>query len=98
MSLKIFTVRIAWGGAAVCARFAGHIRSAETKVASCRDEIESLRSQQERRSSWDAEHDWPADMDSQVFYEPVPRGLEIKISDKLDELRRRNDEAKKKGS
>ena len=42
-------------------RFTGHIRSAETKVASCRDEIESLRSQQERRSAWDAEHDWPAE-------------------------------------
>jgi len=39
---------------------------------------------------------WPDDMESPVFYEPVPRGLEIRIGEKLSELRRLNDEAKKK--
>jgi putative ATPase len=39
---------------------------------------------------------WPDDMEAQTFYEPVPRGLEIRIGDRLAELRRINDEAKKK--
>jgi putative ATPase len=38
---------------------------------------------------------WPDDMQAPVFYEPVPRGLEIRIGEKLAELRRLNDEAKK---
>jgi len=39
---------------------------------------------------------WPDDMEAQSFYEPVPRGLEIRIGEKLAELRRINDEANKK--
>jgi hypothetical protein len=31
-----------------------------------------------------------------VFYEPSARGLEIRIGEKLDELRRLNEAAKKK--
>jgi putative ATPase len=38
---------------------------------------------------------WPDGMDAPNFYRPVPRGLEIRIGEKLDELRRLNDEAKK---
>jgi putative ATPase len=34
---------------------------------------------------------FPDDLPDQRFYEPVPRGLEIKIGDKLRELRIRND-------
>lgn len=32
---------------------------------------------------------WPDDLPEQVFYEPVPRGLEIKIAEKLRDLRER---------
>ena len=39
---------------------------------------------------------WPDDMEAQSFYEPVARGLEIRIGEKLAELRRINDEANKK--
>lgn len=39
---------------------------------------------------------WPDDVDGPRFYEPVPRGLEIRIGEKLDELRRINEAAKKK--
>ncbi|MEI2677000.1 MAG: replication-associated recombination protein A [Burkholderiaceae bacterium] len=39
---------------------------------------------------------WPDDVDGPRFYEPVPRGLEIRIGEKLDELRRLNDAARKK--
>ncbi|CAG1019389.1 Replication-associated recombination protein A [Burkholderiaceae bacterium] len=38
---------------------------------------------------------WPDDMEGPVFYEPVARGLEIRIGEKLSELRRLNEEAKK---
>ena len=51
-------------------RFTVDVRSAETKVARCHDEIEDLRTQRDRRSAWDADHDWPAErlrgVDSQL--------------------------------
>jgi putative ATPase len=37
---------------------------------------------------------WPDDMEAQPFYQPVERGLEISIGERLAELRRLNDEAK----
>ncbi len=40
---------------------------------------------------------WPDDLTPPLFYEPVPRGLEIRIGEKLDELRRKNQAAKKRG-
>ena len=36
---------------------------------------------------------WPDDMDPPRFYTPVPRGMEIRIAEKLDELRRLNESA-----
>jgi putative ATPase len=36
---------------------------------------------------------WPDDLSPPLFYAPVERGLEIRIADKLRELRRLNDEA-----
>jgi len=38
---------------------------------------------------------WPDDVAPAYFYAPVARGLEIRISERLAELRRLNDEAKK---
>ena len=40
---------------------------------------------------------WPDDMAAPRFYEPVDRGLEIRIGEKLAELRRLNDAADKPG-
>ena len=37
---------------------------------------------------------WPDDMKAQAFYQPVARGLEISIGERLAELRRLNEEAK----
>jgi putative ATPase len=37
---------------------------------------------------------WPDDMEAQAFYQPVSRGLEISIGERLAELRRLNEEAK----
>jgi putative ATPase len=39
---------------------------------------------------------WPDDMEEPVFYRPVGRGLEIRIGERLDELRRLNEESKRK--
>ena len=39
---------------------------------------------------------WPDDMEAPSFYAPAPRGLEIRIGERLAELRRLNEEAKKK--
>ena len=36
----------------------------------------------------------PDGMKSPGFYQPVDRGLEIKIAEKLDALRKRNDDAR----
>ncbi|MDR2853488.1 MAG: recombination factor protein RarA, partial [Burkholderiaceae bacterium] len=37
----------------------------------------------------------PDDMPEQRFYNPTPRGLEIKIGEKLAELRRLNEQARR---
>ncbi|HEX6706727.1 MAG TPA: replication-associated recombination protein A [Albitalea sp.] len=39
---------------------------------------------------------WPDDLEGPQFYRPVERGLEIRLGEKLNELRRLNEEAKKK--
>ena len=39
---------------------------------------------------------WPDDMEAPRFYEPVARGLEIRIGERIEELRRLNEAAPKK--
>jgi putative ATPase len=34
---------------------------------------------------------FPDDMEARIYYEPAPRGLEVRIGEKLADLRRRND-------
>ena len=55
-------------------RFTGDVQSAETKITCCRDEIEDVRSQCDRRSAWDADNEWPAErlrgVDSELAVEP----------------------------
>ena len=41
---------------------------------------------------------WPEGLHGPQFYRPVPRGLELRIADKLAELQRLNDEARKGNS
>jgi putative ATPase len=75
------------------------LRNAPTKLMKSLDYGKGYRYAHDEEGGFAAgERYWPDDMEGQVFYEPVPRGLEIKIADKLNELRRLNDEAKKKGS
>ena len=40
---------------------------------------------------------WPDDMAPPRFYEPVARGLEIRIGERIEELRRLNEDAAKEG-
>jgi putative ATPase len=40
---------------------------------------------------------WPDDMEAPRFYQPVPRGLEIRIGERMEELRRLNEAAAGKG-
>ena len=42
------------------------------------------------------ERSWPDDVPPQAFYKPVDRGLEIRIGEKLQSLRERNDAAERK--
>ena len=37
---------------------------------------------------------WPDGLPPQRFYAPVPRGLELRIGERLAELRARDDEAR----
>jgi putative ATPase len=43
-------------------------------------------------------HYFPDDLPAQQFYQPVQRGLEIKIAQRLDDLRQRNASASKSNS
>ncbi|RQP26164.1 replication-associated recombination protein A [Piscinibacter terrae] len=75
------------------------LRNAPTKLMKSLDYGKGYRYAHDEEGGFAAgERYWPDDMEGQVFYEPVPRGLEIKIADKLNELRRLNESAKEKGS
>jgi putative ATPase len=75
------------------------LRNAPTKLMKSLDYGRGYRYAHDEEGGFAAgERYWPDDMEAQAFYQPAPRGLEIKIADRLDELRRLNDEAKKSGS
>ena len=38
---------------------------------------------------------FPEDMEPATYYHPVPRGLEIRIREKLDDIRRRNEQQRR---
>ncbi|GAB2489019.1 replication-associated recombination protein A [Comamonas humi] len=68
-----------------------HLRNAPTKLMKELDYGKDYRYAHDEADGFAAgEHYFPEDMVPPRFYEPVPRGLEIKIGAKLDELRARN--------
>jgi putative ATPase len=74
-----------------------HLRNAPTKLMKNLDYGRGYRYAHDEEGGFAAgENYWPEGMESPSFYEPVPRGLEIRIGEKLDELRRLNEEAKKR--
>jgi len=69
-----------------------HLRNAPTKLMKELDYGKGYRYAHDEPDAFAAgERYFPEQMEPQRFYEPVPRGLEIRIGDKLRELRERND-------
>jgi len=70
-----------------------HLRNAPTKLMKELDYGKGYRYAHDEEGGFAAgERYLPEGMEGQVFYEPVERGLEIRIGEKLRELRRRNAE------
>ena len=71
-----------------------HLRNAPTKLMMELDYGKGYRYAHDEAGGFAAgERYLPDGMEAPGFYQPVPRGLEIKIGEKLAELRRRNREA-----
>ncbi len=72
-----------------------HLRNAPTKLMKSLDYGRGYRYAHDEEGGFAAgESYWPEGMTPPAFYQPVDRGLEIRIAEKLEELRRLNDEAK----
>ncbi|MBU1359906.1 MAG: replication-associated recombination protein A [Gammaproteobacteria bacterium] len=73
-----------------------HLRNAPTRLMKQLDYGKGYRYAHDEEDGFAAgESYFPEGLESRRFYEPVERGLEIRISEKLRELRKRNDEAKR---
>lgn len=73
------------------------LRNAPTRLMKSLDYGKDYRYAHDEEGAFAAgESYWPDDLRPPTFYEPAPRGLEIRIGEKLSELRRLNAEAKKK--
>ena len=71
-----------------------HLRNAPTKLMKELDYGKGYRYAHDEEGGFAAgERYLPEGMAEPGFYQPVPRGLEIKIGEKLAELRRRNRDA-----
>ncbi|MDO5691781.1 MAG: replication-associated recombination protein A [Pseudomonadota bacterium] len=71
-----------------------HLRNAPTKLMKQLDYGKGYRYAHDEAGGFAAgERYLPEGMPAQQFYQPVPRGLEIRIGDKLAELRQRNRDA-----
>ncbi len=68
-----------------------HLRNAPTKLMKELGYGENYRYAHDEEAAHAAgERYFPDDMDAVKYYHPVPRGLEIRIREKLDEIERRN--------
>ncbi|MEP6558934.1 MAG: replication-associated recombination protein A [Burkholderiales bacterium] len=74
-----------------------HLRNAPTALMKDLDFGRGYRYAHDEADGFAAgERYWPDDLAEQKFYRPVERGLEIRIAEKLAQLRARNDAAKAK--
>ena len=74
-----------------------HLRNAPTRLMKDLDYGRGYRYAHDEAGGFAAgERYWPEGVEAPRFYEPVERGMEIKIGEKLKELRRLNDAANKK--
>ena len=68
-----------------------HLRNAPTKLMKQLDYGKGYRYAHDEPDAFAAGETYlPEGMDAPGFYQPVPRGLEIKIAEKMSELARRN--------
>ncbi len=75
-----------------------HLRNAPTTLMKQLDYGKNYRYAHDEEGAFAAgENYWPQGMAPQGFYEPVERGLEIRIADKLRQLRALNDAASRPG-
>ena len=75
-----------------------HLRNAPTQLMKQLDYGKDYRYAHDEEGAFAAgENYWPAGMEPQGFYAPVDRGLEIRIADKLRELRSLNAAASRNG-
>jgi putative ATPase len=75
-----------------------HLRNAATSLMKTLDYGKNYRYAHNEANAFAAgENYWPDDMPAPAFYAPVERGLEIRISEKLRELKRLNEAARKLG-
>jgi putative ATPase len=73
-----------------------HLRNAPTALMKNLDYGRGYRYAHDEPDAFAAgENYWPEGMPAPTLYEPVPRGLEIKIAEKLQMLREKNAAAKK---
>lgn len=74
-----------------------HLRNAPTRLMKALDYGKGYRYAHDEEGAFAAgESYWPDELpEVPSFYRPAPRGLEIRIGEKLEELRRLNEEAKK---
>lgn len=73
-----------------------HLRNAPTKLMKDLDFGKNYRYAHDESNAFAAgEHYFPEDFGDRIYYHPVPRGLELKISEKLDHLRKQNKARKK---
>ena len=74
-----------------------HLRNAPTQLMKDLDYGREYRYAHDEEGGFAAgERYWPEGLDPPRFYEPVRRGLELRIGERLDELRRLNEEASRK--
>jgi putative ATPase len=70
-----------------------HLRNAPTQFAKTLNHGQAYRYAHDEPYGYAAgENYWPDGISAQQWYQPVPRGLEIKISQKLDQLKRLDEE------
>ena len=101
---KSNAVYAAWGAAQAFVKQGGswpvppHLRNAPTRLMKAIGHGQGYRYAHDEPDAFAAgESYWPEGVTPPTFYEPVPRGLELRIGEKLAELRRLNDEARHAG-
>jgi putative ATPase len=99
---KSNAIETAFGEAMQDARDSGtrevplHLRNAPTRLMKGLGHGKDYRYAHDEVDAFAAgEHYFPEDMPEKTYYHPVPRGLEIKIGEKLAELRAKNQNARK---